>query len=266
MKTRRRLWWRGLTWVYALGIYGFIFLPVVVLVLFSFQAGTLPVWPLQGLSWRWYSAVFTDGRLLEALVNALVVGVGSSLWAVALGFAAAYGLARHPLPGAPWLRGLLVAPLLVSYLIVAMGLLIFFNATGLGKSLWAVAIGHGVINTPLAFALIYSQLGTEEARLERAARDLGAREWQVVVWVVLPLLWPAMLASFALAFTLSWDEFIIAFLLSRFDVTLPVELWSMLRSGLDPRTNAAGSVVFGVSLVMVAVAGLVLWRLGGRRS
>ncbi|MGD9135909.1 MAG: ABC transporter permease subunit, partial [Desulfobacterales bacterium] len=87
--------------------------------------------------------------------------------------------------------------------------------------------------------------------------------WQVLVMITLPLLWPALMASFFLSFTLSWDEFIIALLVSRFDVTLPVEIWSLLRSGLNPKTNAVGSVVFLVSILLVFIAEFLVF---GRRK
>ena len=117
-----------------------------------------------------------------------------------------------------------------------------------------------MINLPLCFAILYAQMSEPQARIERAARDLGAAEWQVLLLVTVPLLWPALFAAFFLAFTLSWDEFIIAFLLTRFDVTLPVEIWSALRTGLNPATNAVGSLVFGVSIVLVLLVELVLLR------
>ncbi|MFZ1427417.1 MAG: ABC transporter permease [Geminicoccaceae bacterium] len=242
--------------------YLFIFMPVLVLVLFSFQGSALPVPPFTGPSLRWYEAVLADGRLLAALGNSLLVGVLSSLLALALGFLAAYGMARHGPRGSGALEGLILAPLTVSYLIIGMGLLMTFNALGMPRSLLAVGIGHVVINLPLCFAILHAQMGEAQARLERAARDLGAAEWQVLLRVTVPLLWPALFAAFFLAFTLSWDEFIIAFLLTRFDVTLPVEIWSALRTGLNPMTNAIGSLVFGVSIVLVLLVELTLLRRG----
>ena len=245
--------------------YLFIFLPVLVLVLFSFQGSTLPVPPFNGPSLRWYGEVLQDGRLLAALGHSLVVGALSSLVATALGFLAAYGLARDPPRWAGAIHGLLLAPLTVSYLIIGLGLLATFNALGLPRSLLAVGIGHVVINLPLCFAILHAQMSEPQARIERAARDLGAAEWQVLLLVTVPMLWPALFAAFFLAFTLSWDEFIIAFLLSRFDVTLPVEIWSMLRTGLNPTTNAAGSLVFAVSVGLVLLGELVLARSRRRR-
>ena len=249
--------------VYVALVYLFIFMPVAVLVLFSFQDSLLPIPPFQGPSLRWYTAIFTDFRIMNALGNSLMVAVVSSALSCFLGFLAAYGLARYTVWGAGVVQWLLVAPLSVSYLIIGMGLLITFKTMGIPKSLLAVIIGHTVINLPLAFAIIYSQMGEHQANLERAARDLGAAQWQVLLLITLPLLWPALMASFFLSFTLSWDEFIIALLVSRFEVTLPVEIWSLLRSGLNPKTNAVGSLVFIVSTILVFVTEFVLF---GRRK
>ena len=245
---------------YALAVYAFIFLPVAVLVLFSFQGSLFPVPPFTGPSLRWYDAVLGDRRLTAGLVNSIAVAVLSSLVAVLLGLLSAYGLARFRLPGAAALRALITAPLMVSYLIIGMGLLIMFNALGVAKALLAAGIGHVVINLPLCFAIIYSQMGDHQLNAERAARDLGARSWQVLALVLVPMLWPALFASFVLAMTFSWDEFVIAFLLTRFETTLPVEIWNLLRSGLNPKTNAVGSLVFGVSIILVLILELVVFR------
>ncbi len=247
-------------WLYLAVAYGFIYLPVGALVLFSFQDGTLPVPPFNGPSLRWYGEVLSDRDLVAALLNSLAVAAGSSAVAVTLGFLAAYGLARYVLPGSALIRGLLVAPLTVSYLIVGLGLLIVLTRAGLGLSLWTAGIGHVVINLPLAFAIIYASMGAQQQAAERAARDLGADTRRVLLLVTVPMLAPAIAAAFFLSLTFSWDEFIIAFLLTRFDVTLPVEIWSMLRSGLSPRLNAIGSLVFLVSVAVVLVLELTLFR------
>ncbi len=246
--------------IYAVLIYGFIFLPVAVLVLFSFHETRVPIPPFSGPSLRWYDAMFSDARMMDALGNSIIVAFASSAVSVVLGFLAAYAIARHRLPLSGLMQGFLTAPLTVSYLIIAMGLLITFNTLGIPKSLFTVGIGHVVINLPLCFAITYSQMGEHQANVERAARDLGAREWQVMSMISVPMLWPALFASFFLSVTFSWDEFIIAFMVSRFDVTLPVEIWSMLRTGLNPKTNAVGSFVFIISVVGVFILDLVVFR------
>lgn len=249
-----------LGWLYAVAMYVFIFLPVAVLLLFSMQATSFPVPPFTGPSLRWYSAVLADARLTSALLNSILVAGASSLAAVVLAFLAAWGFARFHLPRSALLRGLITLPLTVSYLIIGMGLLVLFNWIGIPKSLLSAGIGHVVINMPLCFAIIYSQMGDHQINIERAARDLGAREWQVLLLVTLPLMWPALFASFFLSMTFSWDEFVISFLLTRFDTTLPVEIWNLLRSGLNPRTNAVGSMVFGVSVLLAISLELALLR------
>ncbi len=251
---------RPLAWAYLAAAYAFIFLPVAVLVVFSFQDGRLPVPPLNGVTLKWYGQVLADRDLMAALVNSLIVAAGSSAVALVLGFLAAHALARVALPGSVLLRGLLIAPMTVSYLVLALGLLSVFRQAGVPLSLLTVGIGHVVINLPLCFSILYAAMGEHQKNAERAARDLGAPEWRVLTLVSAPMLAAPMAAAFFLSVTFSWDEFILAFLLTRFDVTLPVEIWSMLRSGLSPKTNAVGSLVFLISVAVVIAAELTLFR------
>ena len=246
-----------LSWLYLILAFGFIYLPVVVLVLYSFQESGLPVPPFDGPSLKWYDDVLGDSDVTDALTHSLLVAVGSSVVAVVLGF---YGLARYTFSGSPFVRLLLIAPLTVSYLIVGLGLLIVLTRVGLGLSLVTAGIGHVVINLPLAFAIIFASMNARQENAERAARDLGATEMRVIFFVTAPMLVPAIAAAFFLSVTLSWDEFIISFLLTRFDITLPVEIWSMLRSGLSPRLNAIGSVVFLISVAVVLILELTVLR------
>ena len=251
---------RILSWLYLALSYAFVFLPVVVLVVFSFQDGRLPVPPFQGFSLQWYAKILSDSALMTALWHSALVAFISSALALLMGFLAAHALARVKLPGSVLMRGLLIAPMTVSYLIIALGLLSTFNQTGVPLSLWTAGAGHVVINLPLCFAIAYAAMGDHQKNAERAARDLGATEAQVLWHISAPMLAPALAAAFFLSVTFSWDEFIIAFLLTRFDVTLPVEIWSMLRSGLSPATNAVGSLVFLVSISAVFLMEIFLFR------
>jgi spermidine/putrescine transport system permease protein len=251
---------RALGYIYLFAVFAFIFLPVIVLVLFSFQDSRLPVPPFDGPTLKWYAEVVADRDLMDALRNSLLVALVSSTIALTLGFMAAQGLARVHLPGSVFMRGLLIAPMTVSYLIIALGLLSMFNTIGLRPSLLATGIGHVVINLPLCFAIVFAAMGEHQINAERAARDLGANEVQIITLITAPMLKPALLAAFFLSITFSWDEFIIAFLLTRFDVTLPVEIWSMLRSGLSPATNAIGSLVFLASVVILIILELTIFR------
>ena len=246
--------------LYMAAIYTFILLPVIVLVIFSFQDGRLPVPPLKGVTLRWYGEVLGNGDLTAALGNSLLIALASSAIALILGFLAAVALARYPIPGAAALRGLLIAPMAVSTLIIALGLMNLWRDLGLTVSLWATGTGHVIINLPLCFAILYAAMGDQQRSAERAARDLGATEARVLWHVTAPMLMPSLLAAFFLSVTFSWDEFIIAFLLTRFDVTLPVEIWSMLKSGLNPKTNAVGALVFLISVAMLIALELTAFR------
>ncbi len=244
----------------------FIYLPVVILVLFSFQDGTLPVPPFEGPSLRWYEKLFANERLLDALLNSLLVAVVSGLVTTLLGFLAAYGLSRSTIAIPGVARFLLIAPITVSYLIIGMGLLISFNVVGISKSLLAVGIGHVVINLPLAFAIISSQISARHKTIDAAAHDLGASDLQTMVFISAPMMKASLFAAFCLSATLSWDEFIVAFLLSQFEVTLPVIIFEMLRAGLTPEVNAAGTLVFAISMALVLVAAATLvFKSGGER-
>lgn len=257
---------RALSWGYLAAAYAFILLPVATLVLFSFQGGGLPVPPFDGPSLRWHRDALGDEDVVRALLASLAVAVGASGVACALGFLAAWGLARHVLPGSALIRGLLIAPITVSYLVIGLGLLILFGRIGVGPSLWATAVGHVVVLLPVCFAILFASMGERQRAAERAARDLGAGEARVLLLVTAPMLRPAIAAAFLLSATLSWDEFVIAFLLTRFDVTLPVEIWSLLRSGLNPKTNAVGSIVFLVSIALVLVLEFLVFRPAARRN
>ncbi|HVO04887.1 MAG TPA: ABC transporter permease [Candidatus Cybelea sp.] len=245
---------------YLTSCYVFILLPVGVLILFSFQDGRLPVPPFHGPTLSWYVIAFTNPRMMDGLGNSLLVGAGSSAISVILGFLAAYGIARHEFPARRLLQGVIILPLAVSYLLVGMGLLVTMSSLGLGPSLWMVVIGHVVINMPLAFAICLAQLGEHQRKVEWAARDLGASTFRVLTAITMPMIAPALIAAFCLCFTLSWDEFIIAFLVTRFDVTLPIVIWTMLRGGLNPQTNAVGSFIFMCSILMLVAVELLLFR------
>jgi spermidine/putrescine transport system permease protein len=245
---------------YLTACYIFILLPVAVLILFSFQEGRLAVPPFKGPTLAWYITAFSNDRMMDGLVNSLLVGFGSSAISVILGFLAAYGISRYEFPARRLLQAVIILPLAVSYLLVGMGLLVTLSSVGLGPSLWMVVIGHVVINMPLAFAICLAQLGEHQRKIEWAARDLGASTFRVLTQVTMPMIAPALVAAFCLCFTLSWDEFIIAFLVTRFDVTLPIVIWTMLRGGLSPQTNAVGSFIFLCSILMLVAVELLLFR------
>lgn len=196
---------------------------------------------------------------MAGLVNSLGVGLVSSALSVGLGFLAAYGLSRYSFRGRGALQAIILLPLAVSYLLIGMGLLVGLSSFGLSPSLGMVVVGHVVINMPLAFAICLAQLGDHQRKAEWAARDLGASTPRILLTITVPMIAPALIAAFCLCFTLSWDEFLIAYLVTRFDVTLPVVIWSMLRGGLNPQTNAVGSLIFFASILLVAAVEALLF-------
>ena len=247
-------------WGYLLLGYAFIFLPVVVLVLFSFTTRDFPLPPFEGPSLQWYERILSNERMVDALTNSVLLAALSSLVATILGFLGAYGIARNSSRWEGVMRYAIMAPITVSYLIVGMGLLVAFHVMGIPKSLFAVGAGHVVINLPLCFSIILAGLGEHQRNIERAAHDLGASDLQALWRVTVPIMRPSLFAAYCLSFTLSWDEFIIAFLLTRFEVTLPVLLFELLRGGSSPELNAAGSIVFCISMSIVLVAVVLSMR------
>lgn len=249
----------ALTLAILIPMLAFIYLPVLTLVLFSLHDGRVPVPPFQGPTLEWYGRILANPRITSATLASIGVATLSAALSVTLALLAGWGLARHSVPGRKWVEAAILMPLTVSYLVVGLGLMVSYSGL-IPKSLPLVVIGHVVLNLPLAFAILYVQFDRDQSRLEMAARDLGATEAQVFWRITVPTLKIALIAAFALCFTFSWDEFIVAFLLSGFDPTLPVVIWGLLRTGLDPQTNAAGTLVFLVSVTFALIVELFLLR------
>ncbi len=249
----------SLTFAILIPMLAFIYLPVLTLVLFSLHDGRVPVPPFRGPTLEWYGRILANPRITSATLASVGVAAISAGISVSLAMLAGWGLARHKVPGRRWIEAAILMPLTVSYLVVGLGLMVSYSGI-IPKSLPLVVIGHVVLNLPLAFAILYVQFDRDQARLEMAARDLGASEAQVFWRLTVPSLKVALVAAFALCFTFSWDEFIVAFLLSGFDPTLPVVIWGLLRTGLDPQTNAAGTLVFLVSVTFALIVELFLMQ------
>ena len=245
---------------YVLLALTFIFLPVVMLMVFSFNSAEVPRLPLKSFTWHWYRELFANEVIIEALVRSVLLGVFVGLTTVVLGFLAAYSLARYTVRFQTLFQTLLTLPMTVSFTIMALGLLIFFREAGISKSIFAVWLAHSAIFLPIPVAIIYSQLGRFQVNFERASMDLGANIFKTMLYITLPMILPSLLASFFLVFTLSWDEFIVAFFLLGFEITLPVKIWAMLRAGTDPAVNALGTIVFGISMVTAFIAFLLFRR------
>ena len=175
-----------------LPMLAFIYLPVLTLVLFSLHDGRVPVPPFKGPTLEWYGRVLANPRITTATLNSVGVAGLSAAISVALAMLAAWGLARHRVPGRRLIEAAILMPLTVSYLVVGLGLMVSYAGI-LPKSLALVVIGHVVLNMPLAFSILYVQFDRDQERLEMAARDLGATETQVFWRVTVPTLRVALL-------------------------------------------------------------------------
>jgi spermidine/putrescine transport system permease protein len=245
--------WAGL-------VYAFLYLPILVIVLFSFDESKIPGLPLERLTLDWYSQAVNDQELLDGLRNTIVIALAVGLISTLVGLAGARELARRTFPGKGLLLMTLLAPLVVPPIVLGIGLLTMFDALGIELSRTAVVIAHCVFGISFSTLIIYSRLSGFRESLLEAARDLGANEWRVFREVVLPLVMPALMASFLLSFTLSFDEFIVAWLVIGFDTTLPVSIWNALRYGITPEINAIATLVILASLLLSLVGQLLAFR------
>jgi len=249
-----------------LGIaYAFMFLPIAVLVLFSFQQNRFPGFPLQGWTLQWYDKLFADGTLIEALGNTLLVSPAAASVATLISFFAAYALNRFVFKGKMLMLGVITLPILIPPLILGVGFLGLLARVQLSGTLFSVFLTHVVLTIPPALAIIQLRLAQMPPSLEEAAWDLGASEWQTVRKVVLPFALPGVFGAWLLAFTFSFDEFIIAWFVSGFDQTLPVAIYSVLVASIDPSLNAIGTIVFALScLILIGIELLLVPFLVGR--
>lgn len=242
----------------------FLYLPIALLAIFSFNAGDVS-FPLEGFTTEWYRRLLTNPLLVRALERSAIVALISSLIAVALGVLAAFVLLRRSFVGRSAVSALFFSPLVVPYLVFGISLLVVFTAfdrflidtTGytIPLGLHAVVIGHVVVSLPYTTLTIMPLLERLSLSLEEAAQDLGAGPWERFRRVTLPLLTPALVSSFLIAFTLSFDEFAIASFLSGTQATWPVYLFAQLRVPSQlPQVVAVSSVILLASLLLVLVA------------
>jgi spermidine/putrescine transport system permease protein len=253
----------------------FLYAPIVILAVFSFNDGDVS-FPLAGFTLDWYRRFFSNPEILRSLERSAIVATVSSLIAVCLGVAASFALLRRRFVGKSGVSALLFSPLVVPYVVFGIALLVIFTAvdklltetTGsyIGLGLHSVVIGHVVVSLPYTVLTTMPLLERLSVHLEEAAKDLGASPWQSFRRVTLPLLMPAVVSSFLVAFTLSFDEFAIASFLAGESPTWPVYLFAQLRVPSQlPQLLAVSSVVL-VASVGVVVAAEIGRRLGERRS
>jgi spermidine/putrescine transport system permease protein len=254
MKTRR-------PWLFGASLANLVVLytPIAVLIAFSFNASRLSAtW--QGFTLDWYRLLGQDEALRLAVENSLIVGLVSTVIATVLGLGAALGLERHPFRGRQAVEGALLLPLVIPEVMMGVALMLLFVLVSLPLSLVTVTIGHAAFNLPVVLVILRARLRKLDPSLEEAARDLGATPWQAFNRVTLPLLMPAVLGSVLLAFTLSLDDFIVTFFTAGPGATtLPLYVYSMVKTGVTPMINALSAVLVFASMTLIGVS-IVLQR------
>ena len=253
----------SLRFVFALATL-FLYLPIVVLVVFSFndsRRGGNVIW--RGFTTDYYVKAFENDALREALVNSLVIAAISTVIAVVLGALTAIVLWRFRFPFKPAYEGLVALPIVIPEICMGVSLAAFFATSGLSVpstapwpfNLGNIIIAHVTFSFPFAAMVIRTRLASFNRELEESARDLGASEWRVFRDILLPHMVPGLVAGALLAFTLSLDDFVITFFTSGPNtVTFPVKVYSMVRFSVTPEINAASTVLIAITIVLTAIA------------
>jgi spermidine/putrescine transport system permease protein len=215
--------------IYYFGIIALLYLPIVLLFLFSVNSSASLSFPIKQLTLNWYQQLFGADAVLRSARNSLVVALGSSLAATVLGTMVSILMLRYKFRAQNVLVALAVLPLIVPYVVLGVALLILFSVLNIDRSLWTIGIAHTVVALPYTLLIIASRLAGFDSSLEEAAMDLGADYPTTLRRIVFPLIFPAMVSAWLTAFTVSFDEFALALFLSGTQPTFPVYLFSQLR-------------------------------------
>ena len=241
--------------IYAICYLVFLYAPILLLPLFAFNDATIIAFPLRGFTLEWFSQLMTIPALHGAVKNSLIIAVTSSVLATTLGIFAARAGSRYDFPGKAGIMGLIMLPLVLPEIIVAVSLLVVLLGIGINLASWTVILGHVLICTPFSIAILNSAFLSLDRSLEEAAFDLGETRMSTFRLITLPLVMPGIISSLLISFTISLDEFIIAFFLSGAEPTLPVYIWSQLRFPTKvPVIMALGTILVLLSILLLSVA------------
>ena len=247
--------------VYAVAYLVFLYLPVAVLPVFSFNDSQYVTFPLKGFTFKWYYALADNQGLLNGFWNSVKVAVSVSVLSTILGIFAAKAVTRYRMRARGGLIGFIMVPLVIPEIILGISLLITFSLGGVGLSLVTVGIGHLLLCVPFSMLVLISRMEGFDPSMEEAARDLGENAWGTFWRVTFPIILPGIVASLLLTFTISFDEFVLAFFLCGTDATLPVHIWSQLRFPEKlPSVLSLGAIVVVASTIVVFTAEFVRRR------
>ncbi|GAB1364272.1 ABC transporter permease [Rhodobacter sp.] len=247
----RRTFLHGISGWVTLLCYLFMFLPIVVLIVFSFNdAKSTVVW--KGFSLRWYDAVFDNRNIGRALNVSLIVALSSAAISTCIGSLAAVAITRRKFAGRNLLAAGLAAPLVLPEIVLAVALLVVMSATGITMGYGTMIAGHVLVSIPFATLIVRAAASGLDARTEDAAADLGANEWQTFRLVTLPQLAPAIFTAFILSATLSFDNLVMStFTNGVGTTTLPLRIYSSLKLGITPEINALGALMVLANIVVI---------------
>jgi spermidine/putrescine transport system permease protein len=247
---------------YALLVYAFLYLPIIVLVVYSFNGSGVGGFPPSSWTFEWYRQLFADGALWDAVLNSLIVAGIAVAISLGLGLPAALALDRTQFPGKAAFRRLVLLPLILPGIITGLSLLMLFVAVGMKLSLVTITLGHGTALISVATTELFAGLQKLDRAQEEASLDLGANHWRTLWCVTLPNLRVSLIAAGLLIFTLSLDEIAVSFFLIGRDNTLPLEIWSRLRRGITPEINAISTLILLFSIGTI----LIWYRLRARSA
>lgn len=247
-------------------VFGFVFAPILFSVIFSFNSARFPTIPLEQFTTHWYEAIFADPDVWDAARNSLIVSACTAVLATALGFCTAYTDYRYRFRGQGAYLALVLLPPTIPLIIMALAMLAWLAKFGASGQLWSIVAAHTVLTAPFAMAVIRLRLNQIDPSLEAAAWNLGASQWRAMRHVILPFARPAIVSALCLTAAVSFDEFAVAWFVSGLNKTIPVLILEIVTGNIDPQVNAIGSLVFAVSITLVALAQLTLAARLSRRA
>jgi spermidine/putrescine transport system permease protein len=238
---------------HALLVFAFLYLPIAILVLYSFNGQGVGGFPPRDLTLNWYRILFNDAAIWDSVLNSLLVAAAAMLIALLFGTLAALALDRANFPGKVLFRRLVLLPLILPGLITGLSLLMLFRVGEVKLSLLTIILGHGTALISVATTEVFAGLQKLHRAQEEASLDLGATYWQTFWRITVPNLKLSLIGAALLIFTLSMDEIAVSFFLIGRDNTLPLEIWGRLRRGITPEINAISTIIFMFSLMAIVV-------------
>ena len=235
-----------------------IYLPIIVMIVFSFNSGKYQTLPFREPTFEWYVALIADSSFINSFFTSLMMASLASVFATILGFLAAYAFSKAKVPAHALLFGIVVCPLVIPMILIGIGMRLQIVSIGIEPALWLVLLGQTLYVLPLAVINLKNRIDKIPQSMEEAAISLGSSRLKSIILILAPICAPSLFATLLLTFTFSFDEFVIAYFLTNFEITLPIRIWTSLVTGFEPKINAVGTAVFMFSLTLGLIAQFIL--------